>query len=69
METLQEKYARVASRLFGADLEQYNVDQTGVPEVDSNNPDITLYPSNTLTQNPYFEDKPVTPYITPAFGE
>jgi len=66
METLQEKYARVASRLLGTDLEQYTVDQTGLPDIDSNNPSITLYPSN---QNPYFWDKPVAPYITPAFGE
>jgi hypothetical protein len=69
METLQEKYARVASRLLGVDLDQYAVDQTGTPDIDSNNPDITLYPSNTLNQNPYFEDKPVAPHITPAFGE
>ena len=66
METLQEKYARVASRLLGTDIEQYGVDQTGMPAVDANNPDITLYPSN---QNPYFWDKPIRPYTTPAFGE
>lgn len=64
METMQEKYARVASRILGTDLEQFNVDQTGIPAVDDKNPEITLYPSN---QNPYFWDKPVKAHITPCF--
>ena len=35
---MQEKYARIASRILGADIEQYVVDQMGTPAVDINNP-------------------------------
>ena len=68
METMQEKYERIASRILGADIEQYVVDQMGTPAVDTNNPELTLQPSDTSTTNPYFTQKNNGPYTTQEFG-
>lgn len=68
METMQEKYSRIASRLLGADIEQYIVDQMGTSAVDINNPELTLQPSDTSITNPYFIQKKNGPYTTQEFG-